>query len=145
MANIKSAKKRARQSVKRRAHNMSRRSMLRTSIKRVLEAIQVGEGSSASAVYVSTCSVLDKAVKAGLIHKNKAARHKSHLSQKLKAIGAPAPTKKVASSEAKPVKTEKKAPKATSTKKSEKVEGASSTASTKKTAAAKPKAKKETK
>ncbi len=101
MANIKSAKKRARQSVKRRAHNMSRRSMLRTAIKRVLEAIEKGEGASASGVYSNACSVLDKAVKAGLIHKNKAARHKSHLSQKLKAIGAPSPVKSEVTKEAK--------------------------------------------
>ena len=92
--------------------------MLRTSIKRVLEAIQQGEGTSASAVYVSACSVLDKAVKSGLIHKNKAARHKSHLSQKLKAIGAPTPVKL---SEARLVKVEPKKAEKKVTKKSEKV------------------------
>ncbi len=88
MANIKSAKKRARQDVDRRAHNMSRRSMLRTSIKRVLEAIDKKDVELASTAFVSATSVLDKAVKSGLIHKNKAARHKSHLSDKLRAIGA---------------------------------------------------------
>ena len=63
--------------------------MLRTAIKRVLEAIDSNETALASSAFVSACSVLDKSVKAGLIHQNKAARHKSHLAQKLKAMGAP--------------------------------------------------------
>ncbi len=88
MANIKSAKKRARQAIDRRAHNMSRRSMLRTAIKRVLEAIEKKDVELASTAFVSATSVLDKSVKTGLIHKNKAARHKSHLCDKLRAIGA---------------------------------------------------------
>jgi small subunit ribosomal protein S20 len=86
---------------------MSRRSMLRTSIKRVIEAIQLGDSSSAATVYVSACSTLDKAVKSGLIHKNKAARHKSNLTKKLKAIGADAPVK---SDAVKAVKKEVKKP-----------------------------------
>ena len=43
MANIKSAEKRAKQAVKRRAHNMAARSRLRTSISKVLTAIQAGD------------------------------------------------------------------------------------------------------
>lgn len=101
MANIQSAKKRARQAVARRAHNMSRRSMLRTAIKRVLEAIEKNDPALASTMFVAACSILDKSVKSGLIHKNKAARHKSHLSQKLKAIGAPSLLKTLDKTESK--------------------------------------------
>ena len=95
MANSKQARKRARQATKRRAHNMSQRSSMRTYIKRVLEAVEKGDKAAASEAYTVACSALDKAANKGLIHKNKAARHKSNLSVHLKAVGG-APVAKAA-------------------------------------------------
>lgn len=88
MANIKSAKKRARQSEKRRAHNASRRSMLRTSIKNVLKAIDAMDKSAAEAAFKKAEPIIDRMATKGLIHANKAARHKSRLSARLRALSA---------------------------------------------------------
>ncbi len=87
MANIKSAKKRALQSEKRRQHNASRRSMTRTSLKKVLSAIASGDKEAAQAAYTATTPLLDRMATKGLIHKNKAARHKSRLAAQIKALG----------------------------------------------------------
>lgn len=86
MANIKSAEKRARQSVKRRAHNMAARSELRTAIKKVDTAIKSGDREQALASFRAAVPVIDSMVTKGIIHRNKAARHKSHLSANLKAV-----------------------------------------------------------
>ncbi len=86
MANIKSAEKRARQSVKRRAHNMAARSELRTAIKKVDTAIKSGDRDQALASFKAAVPVIDSMVTKGIIHRNKAARHKSHLSANLKAM-----------------------------------------------------------
>ncbi|NVJ59832.1 MAG: 30S ribosomal protein S20, partial [Gammaproteobacteria bacterium] len=75
MANIKSAKKRARQAEVRRKHNASRRSMMRTQLKFALAAISGGDKEAAQAALVKVTGVLDRAASNGLIHKNKAARH----------------------------------------------------------------------
>ena len=88
MANIKSAIKRARQNTKRRQHNAGMRSMLRTYVKKVLKAVQANDLDAAKAAYDTAQRVLDKAVNKGLIRKNKAARHKSRLNAKLKAMAA---------------------------------------------------------
>ena len=87
MANIKSAIKRARQNPKRRLHNASRRSMLRTYIKRVVAAIDAKDKNLAQEAFKDAQPVIDRAATNGLIHKNKAARHKSRLSQRIKALG----------------------------------------------------------
>ena len=87
MANIKSAKKRAIQSEKRRQHNASRRSMTRTSLKKVLSAITSGDKEAAQAAYTAATPLLDRMATKGLIHKNKAARHKSRLAAQIKALG----------------------------------------------------------
>jgi len=87
LANIKSAKKRAIQSEKRRQHNASRRSMTRTSLKKVLSAIASGDKEAAQAAYTATIPLLDRMATKGLIHKNKAARHKSRLAAQIKALG----------------------------------------------------------
>ncbi len=84
MANIKSAKKRARQNITRRAHNMSQRSSLRTSIKKVVVAIAAGDKEVASAAYKAATPTIDSMADKGIIHKNKAARHKSRLNQHIK-------------------------------------------------------------
>lgn len=87
MANIKSAKKRARQAVKRRNHNASMRSMVRTYLKKVTAAIEAKDKEAANAAYTDAVPVLDKMANKGIIHKNKAARHKSRLAAHIKALG----------------------------------------------------------
>lgn len=86
MANIKSAKKRAITAEKRRQHNASRRSMTRTSIKKVLAAINAGDKEGATAALQAATPILDRMATRGLIHKNKAARHKSRLAAQIKAL-----------------------------------------------------------
>lgn len=88
MANSPQAKKRARQNEKARKHNASMRSMGRTYLKKVLSAIQSGDKTTATAAYVAAVAVIDRIADKGLIHKNKAARHKSRLNAKLKAMAA---------------------------------------------------------
>jgi len=87
VANIKSAKKRARQSEVHRMRNASQRSMLRSSIRKVLKAIEAKDKAAAQAAYQSAEPVMDRYAHHGLIHKNKAARHKSRLSAKIQALG----------------------------------------------------------
>lgn len=86
MANIKSAKKRAVQSEKRRKHNASRRSMMRTSIKKVYAAIAASEKETALAAFKDMQTIVDRQASHGLIHKNKAARHKSNLTKQINAL-----------------------------------------------------------
>lgn len=88
MANIKSAIKRARQNVKLRQSNASARSMFRTYIKNVLKAVEAGNAEAARNAYAKAQPVIDKAAGKGLIHKNKAARIKSRLVARLKAMSA---------------------------------------------------------
>lgn len=88
MANIKSAIKRARQNVKLRQHNASARSMFRTYIKNVLKAVAAGDVEVARAAYTKAQPIIDKAATKGLIHKNKAARIKSRLVARVKAMSA---------------------------------------------------------
>ncbi|NYT79430.1 30S ribosomal protein S20 [Alcaligenaceae bacterium] len=86
MANTAQARKRARQSVQLNKHNSSLRSMLRTSIKRVRQAIEAGDKEAATDVLRKTSSVIDRIADKNIIHKNKAARHKSRLAAAVKAI-----------------------------------------------------------
>lgn len=86
MANIKSAKKRAIQAEKARQHNASRRSMMRTYLKKVIAAIEAGDKEAATAAFSAAAPILDRLAGKGLIHKNKAARHKSRLNAQIKAI-----------------------------------------------------------
>ncbi len=88
MANIKSAQKRARQSVKDRAHNMAMRSRMRTYLKKVIAAIESGDRAAAEASYREAMPVLDSMVTKGIVHKNKAARHKSRLNSRIKSLQA---------------------------------------------------------
>ena len=87
MANIASAKKRARQSEKRRQLNASQRSFMRTQIKKVNTAIASGSKDNAVSAYQTAIPVIDKMVSKGLVHKNKAARHKSRLNIQIRALG----------------------------------------------------------
>ena len=86
MANSPQARKRARQAEKRRMHNASRRSMLRTYIKKVVYAIEAGNKEEAVAAYEAAVPVIDRAANKGLIHKNKAARHKSRLNAHIRSM-----------------------------------------------------------
>ncbi|MBE8613525.1 30S ribosomal protein S20 [Morganella morganii] len=86
MANIKSAKKRAIQSEKRRQHNASRRSMVRTFIKKVYAAIAAGDKEAAQNAFNNMQPLVDRHAAKGLIHKNKAARHKANLAAQIKAM-----------------------------------------------------------
>lgn len=90
MANIKSAIKRARQNPKRRMHNASRRSTMRTFIKSVLKAIDAGDLQAAQTCFVKAQSMIDNAASKGLIHKNTAARTKSRLSAQVKKLSVSA-------------------------------------------------------
>ena len=88
MANSAQTRKRARQAVKGRAHNASLRSRLRTAIKSVRKAIVGGDKSVAQSVFRSSMSTIDSIADKRIIHKNKAARHKSRLSAAVKAMAA---------------------------------------------------------
>ncbi len=88
MANSAQARKRARQAVKQRAHNASLRSTLRTAIKRVRSAIAAGDKAAAQGVFQTSMAVVDRIADKKIIHKNKAARHKSRLSAQIKALTA---------------------------------------------------------
>ena len=86
MPNIKSAKKRVVISEKARQRNVAARSKMRTLIKKVLAACANNDKAAAQAAFKEAEPVLDRAACKGLIHKNKAARHKSDLAAKIKAI-----------------------------------------------------------
>ncbi len=86
MANSAQARKRARQAEARRQRNAGQRSMLRTYVKNVLKAIASGDAQAAQSAYQSAVPVIDKSVDKGLIHKNKAARHKSRLAHHVRAL-----------------------------------------------------------
>lgn len=88
MANIKQAKKRAIQSEKRRQLKTSQRSMLRTFVKKVVNAIAQGNRAIAEEAYRQAVPIIDKMVSKGIIHQNKAARHKSRLNAHIKNMEA---------------------------------------------------------
>lgn len=86
MANTAQARKRARQAIKRRARNFSQRSQLRTAIKNVRKAIAAGDKAAARKALDASMSTIDSIADKKVIHKNKAARHKSRLSAAIKAL-----------------------------------------------------------
>ena len=86
MANSKSAEKRARQAIGRRTNNVTQRSKVRTSIKRVVTAVQSGAKDEAAAALKEATPVIDAMARKGIIHKNKAARHKSRLNKRIRAL-----------------------------------------------------------
>ena len=87
---LASGRKRVRQDVKLNAANTSLRSKFRTVIKNVQKAVLTGDKAKATELYKSAQSVIDSIADKGIFHKNKAARHKSRLSAKLKALSASA-------------------------------------------------------
>ena len=86
MANIKSARKRARQAVKRRSHNVSMRTAARSAIKDVKKAIASGDKKAAAAALVRSQAVIDRTAAKGIVHRNAAARQKSRLAHAIKAM-----------------------------------------------------------
>ncbi|MEM7708836.1 MAG: 30S ribosomal protein S20 [Pseudomonadota bacterium] len=86
MAHSVSARKRIRQANSRRTHNASIRSNFRTVIKKVLAAVEAGDKDAAQQAYQAAVPVIDKVSAKGLIHKNKAARHKSRLNKAIQAL-----------------------------------------------------------
>ncbi|MGB5441407.1 MAG: 30S ribosomal protein S20 [Gammaproteobacteria bacterium] len=84
MANTAQARKRARQAEDHRQLNASQRSNMRTSIKKVLKTIEAGDRDAAKKAYDEAVPVIDRAAGKGLIHANKAARHKSRLNQHIR-------------------------------------------------------------
>ncbi|WP_295441979.1 30S ribosomal protein S20 [uncultured Thiodictyon sp.] len=86
MANSAQAEKRARQAEKRRQQNASQRSTFRTFVKKVIKAIESGDKAAATEAYKSALPEIDGATTKGIIHANKAARHKSRLNAHIKAM-----------------------------------------------------------
>ena len=86
MANTRSARKRARQAEKTRKQNMGMRSMMRTRIKNVVKACNAGDKEAAQAAYKAAVPVIDSMINKGIVTKNKAARHKSRLNIRVKAL-----------------------------------------------------------
>ncbi|MBB86101.1 MAG: 30S ribosomal protein S20 [Xanthomonadales bacterium] len=86
MANSAQARKRAKPAKVARERNMSQRSMTRTSIKKVVNAIESGDKDAAQAAYTAAVPVIDRMARKGLLHANKAARHKSRLSKRIQAL-----------------------------------------------------------
>lgn len=86
MANFPQSRKRARQGEKRRRHNASFRSMVRTYIKKVDTAVAGGDYSAATEAYNQAVPVIDRMANKGILHKNKAARHKSRLNTAICAL-----------------------------------------------------------
>lgn len=89
MANTRSAEKRIRQIERRTARNKAIRSRFRTAIRRFREALQAGDPEKVKETFARATSLLDKAAKAGIIHRNSADRHKSRLAhERARAQGA---------------------------------------------------------
>jgi len=86
LANTAQSRKRARQAEKHRQRNASYRSMFRTFVKKVLIAVKAGDKEKAQEAYKGAVAVIDKTASKGLIHKNKAARHKSRLNARIRAM-----------------------------------------------------------
>jgi|TARA_B100001093_G_C26627032_1_gene927170 small subunit ribosomal protein S20 len=86
VANSPQARKRARQNEKNRKHNGGLRSMLRTYLKKTDAAIESGKVEVAKIAFNEVVPMLDNIANKGIIHKNKAARHKSRLNKKIKAL-----------------------------------------------------------
>lgn len=83
MANTKSAEKAARQAIKRRAHNVAANSKMRSAIRSITASIASGDKTKAQAAYKEAVPTIDSMVSKGMIHRNKAARHKSRLAHRI--------------------------------------------------------------
>ncbi len=88
MANTRQAKKRARQAETHRQRNTGQRAAFRTALKKAIAAVEGGDAEAARAAYQSAVPIIDEAVQSGLIHRNKAARHKSRLNSRVKSLAS---------------------------------------------------------
>ena len=88
MANTPQTRKRALQNGKRRLHNHSMRSHMRTYVKKVLRALRRGDVEGARSAYAVAVPVVDRMAGKGLIHKNRAARYKSRLNKRIREAAA---------------------------------------------------------
>ena len=86
MANIQSAKKRARQAIKRRAHNVALRSRVRNAVRRVVKAIETGNKDAAKASFAEVVPEIDRMATKGILTKSRATHYKSQLNAKLRAM-----------------------------------------------------------
>jgi small subunit ribosomal protein S20 len=86
LAIIQSAKKRARQAVKRRAHNVTLRSSVRTAVRRVMKAIEAGNKETAKAEFAAVVPQIDRMATKGILPKHRAAHYKSQLNSRLRAM-----------------------------------------------------------
>jgi small subunit ribosomal protein S20 len=86
LANIQSAKKRARQAVKRRAHNVALRSRVRNAIRGVLKAVAAGDKEAAKKSFAEVVPQIDRMATKGILRKSRAAHYKSQLNAKLRAM-----------------------------------------------------------
>lgn len=86
MANIKSARKRAKQAIERRDHNMSLRTSVRSAIKKVQKAVASGNKDTAATTLRESQRVIDRVVAKGILHRNAGDRHKSRLAQAVKGL-----------------------------------------------------------
>jgi small subunit ribosomal protein S20 len=88
VANIKSAAKRSKQAERRRQHNIALKSRMRSAIKKVVNALGQGNAEAATTEYRTAVPEIDRMANKGLIHHNKAARHKSRLNKAIKGLSA---------------------------------------------------------
>ena len=86
MANSPQARKRTRQAESHRLRNVAHRSTVRTYIKKVVTAIESGDRDAAVSALATAQPVIDMMVGKGILHRNKAARHKSRLAAKIRAM-----------------------------------------------------------
>ncbi len=86
MANTKSAEKAARQSTVHRARNDALTSQLRSAIRKATAALKTGKHDEATAALANATPIIDSMVNKGIIHRNKAARHKSRLTKQVRAL-----------------------------------------------------------
>jgi len=86
LANTKSAEKAARQSTVHRARNDALTSQLRSAIRKATAALKAGKHEEATAALTHATPIIDSMVNKGIIHRNKAARHKSRLTKQVRAL-----------------------------------------------------------
>jgi small subunit ribosomal protein S20 len=88
MANTKSAKKATRKIARRTEINKARRTRMRTSLRRVEDAIASGDKTAAHAALVAAEPALMRAARTGIVHKKSASRKVSRLTHRIAKIGA---------------------------------------------------------
>jgi len=86
VANTRSAEKAARQAEKHRTRNVALRSRMRTAVRNVTAAISGGNKAVAKTSYIQAVPVIDSLVSKQIIHRNKAARHKSRLAARIRSM-----------------------------------------------------------